>query len=1019
MLLSPTSPARNGPARRICRREIAARSWLARRGWIAALVLCAWLALGAAARGQATAGFGDQNTASQGSDQTAPANGYGPASPANGGAEGTTRETSQSPAGAAAAMTISSSRIVEILEQNPDLMVELKSLLAERLKEQGVDTSADEISDGMFYSEIEANATLRAGIAAYLRARGYLGEDESGNGEASAAEEGEAGEALPERPALSLADGNFADALRTAGTTQANGLTIDRLQGEASGTALPMNPMDGYGLNRATAGELRPRNEPANSSTEVPKVLREAAPYNLQSMRDLYTQIPEATERLKRFGSDVFLERDALAAARGLAGRDTPLDVPLGPDYVLGPGDALTIDLWGGVTQSITRTVDRAGRILLPDTAPLEVAGLTLERAQGLIEAALKQQYRNAQCAVTATGVRSVRVYVVGDVQRPGGYDISALATPLSALYAAGGPTSAGSLRTLLHYRDKQLVETVDLYDFLLHGIHNGSERFESGDTLLVPPAGAQVAIWGAVKRPAIYELKSGDAALDAVIADAGGLTAAASPGQVRIERIGTDHERETVRVDLAEDPPGEEPGDFKVLDGDRIYVEPILPYSARVVYLEGHVARPGRLAFHDGMRLSDALHSYRDLLPEPAAHGEIVRLVAPDLHAETIAFNVPELLIGNADVNLEPFDTIRVYGRYEADAPKVSVLGEVLRPGTYPMSAGMTAAQLVRMAGGFKRDAMLESAELTSYHVVSGKSVADNLVTVQIGAAVSGADAGADVALKPGDTLMIHQMTGWNEIGQTVTIEGQVKYPGNYGFEDGERLSSVLRRAGGMLPDAYPMGAVLVREQVKELEQKSRDELIRQIETSSAAARLSPTVNSANAGAALETIKAQQDEVIAELKSHPPAGRMVIQITADIDRWAGTAADIELRRGDVVTIPKRPGFVLVTGQVYNATALTFSPDKSAGWYLSRAGGASASADRKEIFIIRANGSVVGRRSGGWLGGDVLATRLNPGDVVVVPQKIIGASVLWRNLLATGQLAASVALTAGVAAATL
>ncbi len=976
-----------------------------------ALAFSAWIARGTVAHSQAPTATGDWGAAASGAGQAGNAMGR-QVTP-----DGATSGTSQSSATVAPALTISSSQIVEILEQNPDLMVELKSLVAERLTEQGVETSADEISDGKFYSEIQANAKLRAGIAAYLRARGYLAGDESQNGEASAA--GNDASMAWQTPGLT--DGDFADALRETGAAQANGLTMGRLQSDESALALPANVSAGYTVNRAaTAGGLRTRNEAANSSTEAPKVLREAAPYNLQSMRDLYTQIPESTVPLRRFGSDVFVERDAPAAARGISGRDTPLDVPLGPDYVLGPGDSLTIDLWGGVTQSITRTVDRAGRVLLPDSAPLAVAGLTLERAQGLIESALKRQYRNAQCAVTALGLRSVRVYVVGDVQRPGGYDISSLATPLSALYAAGGPTSTGSLRTLLHYRGRQLVETVDLYDFLLHGIRKGSERFESGDTLLVPPAGAQAAVSGAVKRPAIYELKGSETTLDAVIADAGGLTASAAPGRVRVERIGADHKRETVRVDLAEDPPGEEPGaDFAVQDGDRITVEPILPYSAGVVYLEGHVARPGRLAYHDGMRLSDALESYRDLLPEPAAHGELVRLVAPDLHAETIAFNVPDVLIGNADVNLQPFDTIRVYGRYEIDAPKVTVLGEVLRPGNYPMSAGMTAAQLVRMAGGFKRDAMLESADLTSYDVDNGKGVAGNVLTVRIGAAVSGADATADVALKVGDTLMVHQMTGWNEIGQSVTIQGQVKFPGGYGFENGERLSSVLMRAGGFLPDAYPMGAVLVREQVKELEQKSRDELIRQIETSSAAARLSPTVSGANAGAALETIKAQQDEVIAELKSHPPAGRMVIQITADINRWAGTAADIELRRGDVVTIPKRPGFVLVTGQVYNATALTFTPDKTAGWYLSHAGGASATADRKEIFIIRANGSVVGRRSGGWLGGEVLETRLNPGDVVVVPQKIIGASALWRNLLVTGQLAASVALTAGVTAAAL
>ena len=755
----------------------------------------------------------------------------------------------------------------------------------------------------------------------------------------------------------------------------------------------------------------------------MPKVLRSPAPYDLQSMRELYAQIPQENAALKRFGSDVFMNRDVSAAARGVSPRDTPLDIPLGPDYVVGAGDTLSIHLWGGVTQSITRTVDRDGTIFLPEAGSVGIAGLPLGKAQVLIEAALKQQYRNAQVAVTISRLRSVRVYVVGDVQQPGGYDISSLSTPVSALYTAGGPTAAGSLRRLLHYRGKQLVEDVDLYDFLLHGIRNGSAPFESGDTLLVPPAGSQVAVFGAVKRPAIYELKTGETVLSTVIDDAGGFTASASLGHIRIERIDANQQRETVTLSA-----GVEQGSqadrgaiaaFGVKDGDRIRVEPILPYSQRVIYLAGHVSRPGRLAFNDGMRLSDVLRSYRDMLPEPAAHGEVVRLIPPDLHAETIDFNVPDVLIGNANLSLQPFDTIRIFGRYQVDAPTVTIRGEVLRPGKYPMSQGMTTAQLVRMAGGFKRDALVDSADLTSYDVGNGNQVVEKLATVRIGAAVAGSDTGADVHLKPGDILAIHQLTNWENIGESVTINGEVRFPGSYGFQDGERLSSVLRRAGGTLPTAYPLGAVFVRIQVKDLEQKSRDELVRQIETNSAAARLSPSLAGSNAPGALQLIKDQQSHVLADLQSHPPTGRMVIRINADIDSWANTPADIELRRGDVLTVPKRPGFVLVSGQVYNATALTFTPGKNASWYLKRAGGTNATAARKEVFIIRANGSVVGRHSGGWFEGDVLSTVLNPGDVVVVPQKVIGGSLFWRNLLATGQLAGSIALTAGVAATAL
>lgn len=930
----------------------------------------------------------------------------------------TDRDPSTSPSISAQSGPLSADQITAILEQSPDLVVELKSQLADRMQQQGVQIDPNDISDQMLYNQIATNAELRASISTVLRARGYVAEGDLQSEGSVAAENGESGLRPPVQSPLSAGDGANAFGINAANST-GNEPAANAVGGVGATT---------QGSSRANRGRQPQREnpraqEPANTSTDLPTVVRAPMPYDLQSMRDLYAQLPSQNATLKRFGSAVFMNRNASGAASGMSGPDTPLDVPLGPDYVLGPGDALTIHLWGGTTQSIARTIDRDGSIFLPEAGSIDVAGLPLGKAQVVIESALKQQYRNAQAAVTVSRLRSVRVYVVGDVQRPGGYDISSLATPVSALYTAGGPTAAGSLRTLQHYRGKQLVEDVDLYDFLLHGIRNGSAPFESGDTLLVPPAGPLVAVSGAVKRPAIYELRSGETTLATVIDDAGGFTAAASLSHIKIERIDTDRQRETLTLHGAGDQSTKTDRDaiaaFLLKDGDRVRVDPILPYSQRAIYLAGHVVRPGRLAYSDGMRLSDVLHSYQDMLPEPAAHGEIVRLIAPDLHAETIDFNVPEVLIGNANVDLHPFDTVRVFGRYQVDAPLVTIRGEVLRPGKYPMSQGMTAAQLVRMAGGFKRDAFTDSADLTSYDVKNGNGIVESLATVKIGAAVAESDPHSDVLLKPGDILAIHQLTNWSDIGESVTINGQVRYPGSYGFRDGEHLSSVLRRAGGFLPTAYPMGAVLVRVQVKELEQKSRDELIRQIETNSAAARVSPGVASSGGAGELQLIKEQQNQVLSDLKNHPPTGRMVIHVSADIDSWANTPADIELRRGDVLTIPKRPGFVLVSGQVYNATALTFTPGKTAAWYLSRAGGTNSAANRKEIFIIRANGSVVGRRSGGWFDANVLSTTLNPGDVVVVPQKVIGGSLFWKSLLSTGQLAASIAITSGVAVAAL
>ena len=922
--------------------------------------------------------------------------------------------------------SLTASQLTNVLLQHPEAIIELKSTLATEAQRQGSQVQADDITDEMLYQQIASNGDFRQHATTFLQARGYISDEDFQQNSPSV----HLNNNVPTTTTAQVTDQTSSQRLSrnlsafdSAETgTLPPGITSYPLDNRYT-PSLPSennSSSTSWGLGREMQGE-----QETHASTDEPKVLRQAAPYNLQSMRDLYTQLPEDNRSLKRFGSELFTRESSTATrggssamSRGETGRDTPLDVPLGPDYIVGPGDTLAIALWGGVTQTFSRVVDRDGHILLPEAGSLSVAGLALGKVQALVEGALEPQFRNAQISVTVSQLRSVRIYVVGDVLRPGGFDISSLATPLSAFYAAGGPTAAGSLRILRHYRGQSLIEEIDLYDFLLHGLRAKRAAFESGDTLLVPPAGSQVALSGAVKRPAIYELKSGEDSLASIVDDAGGFTAAASPSNIAVERITAEHQRETISVDLS---PARDPvaihaliASFRTQDGDRIRVSSILPHSERVIYLEGHVVRPGRQPFHDGLRLSDVLHNDEDMLPEPASHGEIVRLVAPDLHAETIVFDIPDVLIGNTNVELRPFDTIRVFGRYEVDSPRVTIHGEVLRPGSYPLSKGMTVAQLVRMAGGFKSDALVDSADLTSYTISDGNKAIGNLTAVPIGAAVSGIDPNADITLKRGDILTIHQITGWNDIGESVTIQGQVAYPGSYGFREGERLSSVLRRAGGFRETAYPAGAVLVRDSVRELEQKSREELIRQIETSSAAARLAPNLG-ADAAANLQLIQAQQDQVLARLKSDPPNGRLVVHLSADIDSWANTEADIEIRRNDVLTIPKRPGYVLVTGQVYNGTAITISPGKTASWYLSNAGGTNTTANRKEIFIIRANGSVIGRKSGGIFGGSVLSTKLEPGDVIVVPQKILGGSLFWKNLLTAAQLVSSIAITAAVA----
>jgi protein involved in polysaccharide export with SLBB domain len=903
--------------------------------------------------------------------------------------------------------SLTAAQIDAVLQQKPELIVELKSLVADQLQQQGLKIQADSITDEMLLSLIATNADLRANITVWLRARGYISSTDlqrSLAGTDAAVEDDSASAAtfdnLTQLPSQS-------SATDLAQSSQLSALGMQRATldsgGGLPGTTGTLTPGTTISPGTRPSNNAEPRQR---NITDVPETLHLPAPYNLLALRDLYTQVPADSTKLKRFGSEVFLNRDP-SARGGLGTRSMPIDLPVGPDYVLGPGDGLTVNLWGGISQSFTKVLDREGKIVLPEAGALTLAGTTLEQAQTNITAALKNQYHDAQVSVTIARLRTVRVYVVGDVQRPGAYDLSSLSTPLNAMYEAGGPTSVGSLRVVRHYRGKQLIREVDLYDFLLHGVRVDDERLQSGDTLLIPPAGPQVAVFGMVKRPAIYELR-GETTLKDLLDDAGGATVAAALDHITVERIQPNQQRQTVSVGTAA--PGTDASfllaAFAVKDGDRIHVASVLPYSERSIYLEGHVARPGKLPYRDGMQLNEVIRSYQDLLPEPAAKGEIVRLMPPDLHPETIAFDVADVLIGNNNLSLQPFDTIRILGRYEADAPQVTIRGEVLRPGSYALSQGMTTINLVTMAGGVKRDALLTDADLASYTVQDGNRVVGERTSVSLK---------SDVPLKPGDVLTIHQISGWNDIGASVVLDGEVTYPGSYGIQQGERLSSVLRRAGGLRDTAYAGGAVLVRTQVRELEDKTRQELIRQIETTSASARLAPNLSGQDQSAMIQAAAAQQAEVLQRLRTQPASGRLVIHVSADISSWENTPADIEMRSGDVLTMPKRPGFVLVSGQVYNASAITFVPGKTAGWYLRRAGGSNEVANRKEIFVIRANGSVVGRRSGEWYGSDVLATRLDPGDVVVVPQRIIGGSLFWRNLLTVAQISSSIAITAAVA----
>jgi len=854
---------------------------------------------------------------------------------------------------------------------------------------------------------------------------------------------------------------------------------------------------------------VRDSDPPNMTGAEQGRMVRRPNPYaDVPSLYDLYVQTGTGTGALERFGLDVF--------RKGAANPDyIPMDLPVGPSYVVGPGDSLSIDLWGGVAQRLLRTVDRQGRVALPEAGPVLVSGRTLGEVQDMVQRTLRTQFRDVSADVALLRLRSVRVYVVGEVAAPGAYDVSSLSTPLNALFAAGGVTAQGSLRRLQHYRGKQLLEEVDAYDLLLHGLREDLQHLENGDSLLVPPVGALAAVEGMVRRPAVYELREEKTLLE-VLDLAGGILPAAALRHIEVQRLVAHEKRTMVSMEIGDSSDAEavrtQLQGFAVQDGDEIHIFPIAPYNSESIYLVGHVLRPGRYSYKPGMKLGDLVASYADLLPEPAtAYAEIIRLQAPDYHPAVETFNLAAALEHPEQApKLAALDTVHIFGRYDfepnpevflsgevrapgsyrtsgqqrlrdaiyqaggvtpdawldtaqlfrreadgslrvwsvklADAlagdpvqnvllqprdrilvhrqpeqvspPSVYVRGDVARPGRYPLAGQMTVSDLVGSAGGLLRSANPQGGDLTHYALSNsrGEPAPAGHQDLSLTAALAG-QADQNLRLRDGDVLTVPQQANWNDVGATVNLNGEVRKPGAYGIRPGERLSSLLQRAGGLLPTAWPRAAVFERVEVRQLQEKSRQELIERLEQESTVVRPSATTSGTEDAALQQTALQQRQRALDALRKAPVSGRLVIHIhlRPDGKDFAESTEDIELRAGDSLTIPKQPGAVLVIGQVYNSNALTYAPRRSAGWYLSRAGGPTRLADKSAIFIVRADGSVTSRNPGGLWTGGVLAAAMGPGDTIVVPEKPVVASSTLKNVLAVAQIASSAALVAAVA----
>ncbi len=388
-----------------------------------------------------------------------------------------------------------------------------------------------------------------------------------------------------------------------------------------------------------------------------------------------------------------------------------------------------------------------------------------------------------------------------------------------------------------------------------------------------------------------------------------------------------------------------------------------------------------------------------------------------PDGKLKIFSVKLSAALEGNPRDNivLNSRDRILVHSNpAEADPATVYIKGEVARPGRYPLTTNMTIRDLIRSAGGLQRSADINTADLTRYQWTKQGQMTGYHEPIELAAAMAG-QRDADHALHNGDVLTIRQLPGWNDLGATIQVRGEVKHPGSYGIRPGEKLSSILMRAGGFLSDAYPYGALLERNSVRELESKSQQELFERIKGMQTELKLAPTTDPRQK-LAQETAYQQWQTTLENLADNPPLGRLTVQISSNIRIWRNTSRDIAVRDGDTLIIPKRSSYVMVQGQVYNPTAVAFRPGKSAKWYLRQAGGPTNLANKGTIFVIRADGTVICGGGSRWWFGSALSDALAPGDVVVVPEKALGGPKNWQAFFQMAQVLSGVTTSAILAA---
>ncbi|MDE6573249.1 MAG: SLBB domain-containing protein [Duncaniella sp.] len=649
-------------------------------------------------------------------------------------------------------------------------------------------------------------------------------------------------------------------------------------------------------------------------------------------------------------------------------------------NYRLGPGDEVIIDIWGTSEDHLRQTISPEGSIMISQIGPVYLNGMTISDASNHIKNSFSRKYAGMEEAdtdiqVTLGQVRTIQVDILGEVATPGTFRMSPFSSVFHALYRAGGINDIGSLRNIQVLRNNRKIAGVDIYEYLFDGKTNGNIRLQEGDVIIVPPYDQLVNIDGNVKRPMYYEIKP-DETIKTLLEYAGGFTGDAYSDMVRLSRqSGT--ENELYNIDKGEF------ASYRLKDGDVLTVGTILDRYANRVEIKGSVYRPGMFAIGKDLNTVRDLIKKADGLTEDAySDRALLYREGPDLQLEVIALDIKGMLDGTApDINLKRNDMLVISSIHELEERgAITITGQVARPGTYPYADNTTLEDLIFQAGGLLQGASTARVDIAR-RIIDPESTTpteqlSQLFSVSIENGLAIGD-GQGFILRPYDRVEVRRSPGYGA-QSIVSVNGEVLFEGEFVLEKrNERISEIVRRAGGIIDGAYIKGASLAR-RLSESEFVARKEAIRL--------------------AMMNSQTGMGDSIALSKIDVSPTYNVGIDLQKALDN-PGSSYDIVLQPGDQLFIPQEQSVVKISGDVMFPNAVVYVPGKKLKYYIDQAGGYGQRAKKGKAFIVYLNGTVAKAKKN---------TLIEPGCQIIVPSKP-NRDTDWTKVLAFATSFSSVA----------